>query len=77
MMFCTIRQINITFFHDLIEGNLLSDSCIKNAVSNITAFLDGKESLNCSFEDAVYPIKVAEAIEQSYKSNKMETVKYE
>ncbi len=48
--------------------NQLSDACIKNAIDNISNVLDHKELPYCVIEDAIYPIKVAEALEESFKN---------
>ena len=50
------------------ETDLLKDACIKNAIDNIKGTLDGKEEPGCKLEDAIYPLHVAKALEESYKS---------
>lgn len=68
-------------FHELVleksENNLLSDTCLKNAVDNIAEYLENSEAPCCSMEDAIYPLYVSEALEESYKSKQMEEVCYE
>ena len=74
--------------HHLFEGfneltlvehrtKLLSDPCLRNAINNIGNFLERKENPLCVLEDAVYPLYVAEALEQSYQTGKMEEIGYE
>lgn len=55
----------------------LNDSCIKNAIENIRQVLEGKGIPNCSLSDAVYPLYVANALEESFKKKGFEEVKYE
>lgn len=57
------------------EKDLLSDPCLQYAVENIGNFLQGTEHPFCAMEDALYPLLVAEALEKSYKTKKMEEVK--
>ncbi len=50
---------------------LLADSCIKNAIENIYNVLEGKEEPFCTIEDAIYALKVAKALEESYDKKRM------
>lgn len=56
------------------EMGLLADPCLQYAVENIGDFLQGTERPLCKMEDAIYPLLVAEALEKSYETKKMEEV---
>lgn len=58
------------------ESGLLQDACIKNAVENIAKVLEGKEEANCMLQDAIYPLYVAEKLEESFKNKRMEEMDY-
>lgn len=57
------------------ESGILKDSCIKNAVENISRCLKGNGMPACTAEDAYYPMRVAEALERSYKTGNIEEVR--
>lgn len=61
---------------NLIEkyNNILSESCMGNAVQNIYSVLCGNGRPRCCVEDAIYPLKVGEAIQRSYESGNKERV---
>lgn len=72
--------------HHLFEGfnelslaearhNLLRDSCLENAVNNIYGVLSGDDHAYCSYKDAIYPLRVAEALIKSKMTEKKENVK--
>lgn len=67
-------------FHELCflkqETALLDDPCLRGAVKNIEGYLEGKEDMYCTIEDAFYPLYVAEALERSYHTKKVEDVCY-
>jgi len=50
---------------------ILNDNCIMNAINNIQRIIKGVEEPYCSLEDAIYPLKVARALEESYINGKM------
>lgn len=56
------------------EVDLLSDSCLKNAIDDITEVILRGKRPNCAVEDAIYPLYVAKAIHKSYKTKRMEEV---
>ena len=56
------------------EHNLLKESCLSLAVENIVDILCGKDIPFCTFNDALYPMYVAEALELSYKEKRKEKI---
>lgn len=62
---------------DCRKTNVLTDSCLKNAIENIKNHLDGKEVVKCELFDAIYPLYVANALERSFKSGLYEEIYYE
>ena len=59
------------------EKGVLNDNCMRNAIRNICACLDGKESPACIIGDAIYPMYVASALEQSDETGRIRMVKDE
>ena len=60
---------------DLSLTNQLNDMCIRNAIDNIKNVLEGKEEPYCKLTDAIYPLYVANAVEESYKNKAFTEVK--
>lgn len=56
------------------EKDLMADPCLRRAVENIGNFLQGEERPCCEMEDAIYPLFVAEALERSFETKKLEEV---
>ncbi len=54
---------------DYSVTDALQDNCMKNSVMNIYEYLNGNEELKCRLEDAIYPLYVAKALEESEKSS--------
>ena len=65
----------ITFLDD--DGNLLSDSCMMNAIDNIAGWIKNGDKVFCSLENAIKPLYIAEALERSYNSGRAVKVNYE
>ena len=59
------------------DGNLLADSCIMNAVDNISGWLKNGDSVLCSLENAIKPLYIAEALEKSFNLKQVVKVNYE
>lgn len=57
------------------KHNLLKDSCLENAVNNIYEVLSGQNHAYCNYNDAIYPLRVAEALVKSGRTKKKEEVK--
>lgn len=57
-------------FKELVEAykisNIMEISNISIALQNIYNYVKGKEKIKCTVDDAIYPIRVAEAISESY-----------
>ncbi len=62
---------------DSREGALFEDSCMRNAMINITGIMNDAQKPYCDIEDAIYPITVASAIEKSFITGKFEEIRYE
>ena len=56
---------------------VLEDSCMKNAIDNIARVLSGKDKPACTVEDAIYPLYVARALEESWNKKGFVIVIYE
>ncbi len=68
--FMELKEVN----HD---GNLLSDSCMMNAIDNIAGWIKNGEKVFCSLENAIKPLYIAEALEKSYNLGQVVKVNYE
>lgn len=55
-------------FHE-IHNHLLEQSLIERAISHMVGVLDGVEESICNFEDGLYPIYIAEAVQRSFYSH--------
>jgi predicted dehydrogenase len=51
------------------DQGLLDESLIAGAVANLVGVLRGRQQPACSFDDAVYPLFVAAALERSHKKD--------
>lgn len=70
-LFSGLTELSI----DYSKGDVLNDSCMKNAVDNICDYLNGKTEINCELNDAIYPLHVADALLKSLNSCQFEEVK--
>ncbi len=61
-------------FHELkLEmqaHNVLVDSCLTHAMEEWKEIIDGVRTPRCSWKDAIYPLRVAKALEKSYETGK-------
>lgn len=58
------------------KNGLLKESHIKNALSEIKQVIASKATPSVNIEDAIYPLYVAKALEQSFESGRFERVNY-
>ncbi len=56
------------------SNDVLADSCLAGAMENWTEIISGRGTPRCSWEDSIYPLCVARALESSYKTGHTEKV---